>query len=356
MVAARYINRELLTVFAVTTLVLLVVAVGGRFIGYLQDAAAGKYAAEGLIDILLLRLPGFLQLLLPFAFYLALLLTFSRLHAEREMCVLQCGGADPNKLLIWVAAPVAVMVGVTAWLAMKVTPESNAELVEVFAEQRTRNAFEAVNPGQFNLFDHDSRVIYAGSVDDERAALSDVFISEHRAGEPVVTVWAGEGRQYLDERTGSRFLVLRDGRRYLRTSGGRNFRITRFETLSQRLTQDSRPPRRIREDAMATADLWRRGDARAMAELHWRVGMPTFCLVSAFMAIGMARAKPRRGRFVRVVPAVLLLLAYYFALLGNQRALLTGLLPPPVGLWPTHALFYAVAAVFFARAGKPVSA
>ena len=355
MVTARYINRELLAVFAVTTLVLLVVAVGGRFIGYLQDAAAGKYAAEGLIEILRLRMPGFLQLLLPFSFYISLLLTFSRLHAEREMCVLQCAGANPNKLLLWVAAPVAVLVGVTAWLSLKVTPQSNSELLEVFAEQRDRNAFDAVAPGLFNQFDRDSRVVYAESVDDERALLSNVFMSDYRPGEPVVTVWAGEGRQYLDERTGSRFLVLRDGRRYLRTSGGRDFRITQFETLGQRMAKVRRPPRRIEEDALSTGDLWHRGDARALAELHWRVGMPVFCLVGALMAMGVARTKPRRGRFARVVPAVLLLLAYYVALLGNQRVLLSGLLPALVGLWPAHALFSCAGAILFARAGKPVA-
>ncbi len=356
MVAARYINRELLAVFAVTALVLLVVAVGGRFIGYLQDAAAGKYAAEGLIDILRLRMPGFLQLLLPFAFYIALLLTFSRLHAEREICVLQYGGLSPNRLLVWVAAPVAIMVAVTAWLSLRVTPASNAELVVVMSEQRTRNAFEAIAPGVFNVFDRDSRVIYTEAVSEDRAKLTNVFISEYRAGQPVVTVWAGEGRQYLDERTGSRFLVLRDGRRYLRSSGGRDFRITRFQTLSQRLAEDRQPARRVGEDALSTADLWRRGDPRALAELHWRLAMPVFCLVSALLAMGIARAQPRRGRFARMVPAVLLLLAYYFFLLGNQRALLAGLLPPPLGLWPTHVLFYVVGSVFFARTGKPVLA
>ena len=356
MVAARYINRELLLVFAVTALVLLVVAVGGRFIGYLQDAAAGKYAAEGLVDILRLRMPGFLQLLLPFAFYIAVLLTFSRLHADREMAVLQCGGLTPERLLKWIAAPLAVMVGVTGWLSLQITPASNAALAALLTEQRARTAFDAVNPGLFNVFDRDSRVVYAESVSEDRGTLTDVFISDYRAGQPVATVWAREGRQYLDERTGSRFLVLKDGRRYLGNSGAENYRITRFETLSQRIAEDRRPPRRIDEDAVPTFALWERGDAAAMAELHWRAGLPVFCLVSTLLAIGIARARPRQGRFARVVPAVLVLLAYYFLLLANQGALAEGVLPSPAGLWPAHALFYAAGAILFARAGRPVAA
>ena len=356
MVAARYINRELLLVFAVTSLVLLVVAVGGRFIGYLQEAAAGKYAAEGLVGILRLRMPGFLQLLLPFAFYIAVLLTFSRLHADREMAVLQCGGSSPERLLKWIAAPLAAVVGITAWLSLQVTPASNAALAAWMTEQRARTAFEAVSPGLFNVFDRDGRVVYAESVSRDRGTLTGVFISDYRPGQPVATVWAKEGRQYQDERTGSRFLVLKDGRRYLGGSGARNYRVARFDTLSQRIAENGRPPRRIDEDAVSTAALWQRGGAAAMAELHWRVGLPVFCLVGTLMAMGIARAKPRQGRFARVVPGVLMLLAYYFLLLVNLSALAAGVVPSPVGLWPAHALFYVAGAILFVRAGRPVAA
>ena len=355
MVAARYINRELVLVFAVTALVLLVVAVGGRFIGYLQDAAAGKYAAEGLVDILRLRMPGFLQLLLPFAFYIAVLLTFSRLHADREMAVLKSAGAGPGYLLKCMAAPVAVLIGLTAWLSLQVTPANNAALAGFLTEQRARSAFETVNPGLFNVFDRDSRVVYAEAVSKDRRKLTNVFISEYRDKQPIVTVWAGEGRQYVDESTGSRFLVLENGRRYLGNSGSNDYRVTRFQTLSQRLAEERRPGRRIDEDALPTAELWRRADPAAAAELHWRVALPVFCLVSTLIAMGIARAKPRRGRFAQVVPGVLLLLSYYFLMLANQSALAAAVVPLWAGLWPAHLLFLAIGAALFARAGRPVS-
>ena len=138
MVAARYINKELVLVFLVTLLVLLIVAVGGRFIGYLQDAAAGKYAAEGLFTIMRLRIPGFLQLLLPFAFYIAVLLTFGRLYADQEMAVLHTGGASPVRLLRWIALPVVVLASVVAYLTLEVTPTSNALLQLANAVRRER--------------------------------------------------------------------------------------------------------------------------------------------------------------------------------------------------------------------------
>ena len=96
--AARYLNRELVLVLLAVTTVLLTVTIGGRFISYLQDAALGKYAAENIVTILWYRLPSFLQLRLPFGYFLALVLTLGRLHAESEFEVLRGGGLSPRGL------------------------------------------------------------------------------------------------------------------------------------------------------------------------------------------------------------------------------------------------------------------
>ena len=109
-VAFRYVARELVLVFAITFVTLLAVALGGRFIGYLQDAALGRYSADALLTLIALRLPEFVQLTVPFAFFVAVLLTWGRLHAEREFAVLLGGGASPRRMLGWVCA-VALPVG-----------------------------------------------------------------------------------------------------------------------------------------------------------------------------------------------------------------------------------------------------
>ena len=356
MVAARYINKELVLVFLVTLLVLLIVAVGGRFIGYLQDAAAGKYAAEGLFTIMRLRIPGFLQLLLPFAFYIAVLLTFGRLYADQEMAVLHTGGASPVRLLRWIALPVVVLTSVVAYLTLEVTPTSNALLQSFILEQRTRAEFETVTPGVFSLFDRGRRVTYAERISPDRQTLHNVFISEFPPDEPVVTVWAERGNQYVDEQTGSRFLVLEKGHRYHGTIGSKDYRVIEFERLGQRIVVEPARARGLTAENDATLDLIGRGDAKAAAELHWRIGLPIFCVVSVLVAVGIARVKPRQGRFAKVVPGMLLLLGYFFALIGNQNALLEANWPPLLGLWIVHLAFLAIGVGLLVNVGKPVKA
>src|SRR3954468_4202973 len=127
-IAFRYVSRELLAVFVVTALVLFVIALGGRFMGYLQDAALGKHSADALARIMLLRVPEFLQLTMPFSFYVALVLTIARLHADQEMTVLLTSGGAPSTVFAWIAVSALVVACAVATLSTRVTPRANGEL------------------------------------------------------------------------------------------------------------------------------------------------------------------------------------------------------------------------------------
>ncbi|MCZ0942301.1 MAG: LPS export ABC transporter permease LptF [Gammaproteobacteria bacterium] len=355
MVAARHINRELLAVFVATLLVLFAVAVGGRFIGYLQDAAAGKFAAGDLMTIMALRLPGFVQLIAPFAFYIAVLLTVGRLHAEQEMAVLRSSGTGTWRLLAWILPSATLLAAGIGTLSLWITPDRNAALDRFLIQQRAEANFDRLSPGTFNAFGRGQRTLYAETVSDDGQTLGGVFIFEQGERDPLVTVWADQASRHVDQRTGSQFLVLGDGTRHSQERAGDTSRrqVIEFSMLSQKIDTDVAASRRVKPEALTSATLWRRSDAAAAAELHWRIALPTFMLISVLIAIGLAPVKPRQGRFGRVLPGMAALVAYYLALLANQNALLSGHLPAVAGLWPAHALFATIAAAALARSAKP---
>ncbi len=53
---------------------------------------------------------------------------------------------------------------------------------------------------------------------------------------------------------------------------------------------------------------------------------------------------------------MLLLLVYFFALIGNQNALLEANWPPVLGLWIVHLAFLAIGVGLLVNVGKPVKA
>ena len=353
-VASRYINRELIAIFAVTLIMLLLVGVGGRFIGYLQEAAMGKFTGSTVLTIIGLRMPEFVQLIAPFAMYVAIVLTLGRLHAEQEMVVLQGAGTSTAKLLGWISVSLLGVVAIVATLSWLVTPLSQRVLVDFMAEQRAQSEFETVNPGIFHVYDLGRRVTYSEEMSEDRRVLYEVFLSQQLDDGRTVNIWAETGRQQIDPDSGSHFLILNNGRRYEGTPGEADFRIMEFSQLNQRLELSSGRSDRLEVEAMPSLQLG--DDLASRAEWHWRLAQPLFALIGGLLAVGISRVKPRQGRFARVVPGMLLMLLYYLALLVNQNAVVEQQLPHQLGLWLVHGVFLAVAWYFLSRLAKPVVA
>jgi lipopolysaccharide export system permease protein len=76
----RYFAREIfITMFAVAGIV-LVISMGWRFSGYLENAAAGLMSREVLFAVMAYRLPGFLELIIPVSYFLSIMLVHGRMH------------------------------------------------------------------------------------------------------------------------------------------------------------------------------------------------------------------------------------------------------------------------------------
>ncbi len=353
-VVAKYLNRELIAVFVVTLLMLLLVAVGGRLIGYLQEAAMGWFSGATVLTIIGLRMPEFVQLVAPFAGYVAILLTFGRLYAEQEMVVLQGAGVSTVRLLGWVSWSLAFIVALVAILAWTITPMAQRALVDFLSEKRADSEFEVLNAGTFHTYDRGQRVTYSGGMSEDRSKLYDVFLSQRMSDGRTATVWAAQGSHETSAEDGTQYLVLADGERYESGFEGMDMRIMAFGHLRQRLQVSRATYKRLEVEALPTGALG--NGPRDVAEWHWRMGLPLFALISGLLAVGISRVRPRQGRFAKVLPGMLLMLLYYLLLLLGRSALGEGQLPSMVGLWPVHALFGGIAAFLLNRLGRPVSA
>ena len=351
-VAFRYVNRELAAVFAVVFFALLVIALGGRFVGYLQDAALGRYSPDALWLLAGLRLPEFAQLTAPFALILAVLITCGRLHAEGEFSALTSAGASPSRVLAWLAAGVLAVAAAVAGLALVVTPVATRAASELISEQRSTLLLPSIPPGVFHSSDAGRRVTYAEDIDPEGHRLLGVFMSDH-LGQDFATMWAQGGSQYVDAETGSRFLLLERGARYEGTAGDAAFDMVEFERLGRRIepsTGDGSP-------TQARALPLRRLDpanAAHVAELQWRLSLPLLTVVGAFAAFGLARVRQRAGRFARIVPGTVLFAAYFLSCAAARGAVADGTLPAVAGVWPVHAAMLLLALYYIRRSARPL--
>lgn len=355
MIIFRYLTREILLTMAAVAGVLLLVIMGSRFIRYFSDAAEGEIPASILGNLMLFHLPGFLELILPLAFFLGILLAYGQLYLNSEITVLVACGTSPVRLLQVSLVPatlVAVMVGLCSlWL----TPAGALTTERLLEEQRSRLDFTALAPGRFQDFGG-GRTAYTEAYNDDRTRMQEVFISERqrrRDGTPESAVTrATSGYQTVDETTGSRFLVLSDGERYSVEPGRHEAERLEFATYAVRLSLAGDSPELDSPEYATTAALLASDEPRARAQLQWRLSLPVMVFVLTLLAMPLSKVNPRQGRFAKLLPAVFLHVCYLSLLLAALDAIGRGGLPVTLGMWPIHAVFLALGLGLMVRAQR----
>jgi len=118
----RYLTRDILLHTVAVSFVLFLVVFAGRFIRYLAEAAVGSLTGDVLLPIMLFKLPGFLEMILPLGLFMGILLSLGRLYAESEMVVLRACGVGPGKLAVFVMAPALIVAAAVAALSLFIAP------------------------------------------------------------------------------------------------------------------------------------------------------------------------------------------------------------------------------------------
>ncbi|WP_286787452.1 MULTISPECIES: LPS export ABC transporter permease LptF [unclassified Pseudomonas] len=346
MIVFRYLAREVLTTMGAVSAVLLVIIMSGRFIKYLAQAAQGILDPGALMMIMGYRIPGFLELILPLGLFLGILLSYGRLYLESEMTVLSATGMSQQRLLAYTMAPATLIAFVVAWLSLSLTPMGVQRVGEILNQQDALTEFDTLAPGRFQSLRDGSRVTYTEALSNDRTQLSGVFISEKneaKAGSDrgIGVLIADKGHQEIHS-DGSRYLILENGFRYDGTPGQADYRALQYDTYGVLLPKPEVSTDVGAREAIPTRALMSSDDIRQKAELQWRLSIPVLVFIVTLIAVPLSRVNPRQGRFLKLLPAILLYMAYLSLLIAARGSLDKGKLPPAIGLWPVHLLFLAL--------------
>ncbi|MGQ7242105.1 LPS export ABC transporter permease LptF [Salinicola sp. V024] len=353
MIIFRYLTREILITMAAVAGVLLLVIMGNRFIHYFTDVAQGDFPARLLGTLMLYQLPNSIQLLLPLAFFLAIMLTYGQLYLNSEITVLMACGVSPRKLLhvtLWPAGIVAVLVGACSlWL----TPAGLVHNESMLDDQKQNADFSTLTPGRFQELG--DLTVYAESISGDASGMQNLLIAEQEEqanGPPRETLTrAQSGYQANDPETGSRYLVLDNGYRYSVVPGNAASDRLQFETYAIRLAEAATTTQYDDVELLSTPALLASDDLEALGALQWRSSLPLMVLILTLIALPLSRANPRQGRFAKLLPAIFIYISYMSLLLAAQDAISGGRLPVAVGMWPIHGFFLLIGVWLISRGG-----
>lgn len=328
------------------TLIVLVISMGWRFSGYLDQAAEGTLTEDILFLVMAYRLPGFLELILPISFFLSIMLTYGRMHSDSEMVVLESTGMSPRRLMMMTLGLAVVVMLLTAMFSLWLKPAGESKVETLFADQRSLTEFDMLAPGRFQNLRSGRRVTYAEDIESQ-GTMQGVFINEKEDNDPRfdatknVTVKAQSGATLIDS-AGNRFLVLKNGNRVTGRPGGLDFQTIEYEEYGQLIQKEQAKLRSPKRTTIATNVLLDEPTLRNTAEFFWRISIVLSVPLIALMAIPLSKVNSRQGRLSRLVPGMLLCFLYIVGLSAARSAMEKGQVPEWAGLWWVHGIYICI--------------
>lgn len=343
MLLDKYIFKELVKSQIVVLIVLIVIFAGQSVVRLMTQAAVGELPPRLIFLFMLYSLPEFLIFLFPLTLYVAIIITLGRICSDSEMVVMRSVGYSPIRVMfvsLFLAFFSALFVGYTSTI---LTPQAANARYELEQQASNNPEFLPIDSGRFvSLGSYSIYVENVANHGNEEKDISKIFVIEKTdpyGNETATITVAEEGHLVLDE-DGVRWLVLKNGRRYETPKDG-TFRKASFEhfraPVSGNVTEETRE--RHAMERMTTPELLSSDVVRAQVEAQWRLSPIFATMVLGMIAVPLSMVNPRQGRFARLMPAILIYVAYYMFLLSIRNLILTDTVPLYPGMYIVPVMF-----------------
>lgn len=360
----RYIFRELLVPFflglGVFTFILLI----ARILKLVEMVVNRGVPAWEIVKLFSYILPAFLEVTVPMALLLAILVGFGRMSSDSEITAMKACGLSLYQLARPVVVFTLVVWLVSLGLSVWVRPWGNSLLRTGLYEVAKSRASVGLRERVFNT-DFPNLVIYVDEVLPPGNSFKGVMISDLRdAGQPT-TAFAKVGMLVHNEETSTLTLRLLEGQIEQAKSGSSSFNQTDFAlydfnldwaaALGEVRPEDKDPKEMTLQElrrAIAAKDSMGEPSFPEQVEVHRKFSIPFACLVFAAVGVPLGLQSSRSARSRGFSVSLALILAYYILLTMGEKTGARGIVPPLLALWLPNIVFAAVGAYLFAAAAS----
>lgn len=353
MLIFRYLSKEIFITLASLTTILLLIFMSNQLVRYLNRAAAGQIPFMIIMKLMMLELPNLLGLLMPLGFYVALLLAYGRLYAENEMTVLHSCGYSSQQLFkhsFIIASGVAVIVGIIVfWVSPMIAQERN----KLLRSTGFQTIIQTIMPGRFQAIEQGTVVFYVESTNLDHSKAENIFVARRNLKNPQ-QLWeillAEDAFVVNDHENLEDYVVLLKGRQYTGIPGNADYRIAEFSQYKHRLPHSQIM---VKNDlrTIETKNLWPffNSDIKKAAELQWRLSVPLMVFTLTLIALPLSRVNPRRGKYAKLLPAIIIYIIYANFMFIMRDWLAEGKLPIWFGMGGLHLIMIIFALLLIWR-------
>lgn len=286
---------------------------------------------------IVLQLPGFMYLILPFAALFGILLGIGRLAGDNEITAMRTHGISLKRIAIAAFAGGTLLTLLAFFINEAVAPRSYRKAQELFRQIAYHSSQPIIQPYQFIRTEDGRHVLFVESVDSASGAMRNIELFTIGAGFWPESLTARSGRQENGR------IVLEDGIQTEYGPDGLVIKQQHFKTLefplgdTNLLYSGAQSPfemnsrdlsKQIRMMKLGGADV-----TQLEMTLNQKFAMPVACLVGVLVALPLSIRFGRRGRGVAAMLAVVVLFVYYLIMAATNALGKNGAIPPALAAW-----------------------
>jgi lipopolysaccharide export system permease protein len=337
----RYLLKEVAETWLAVTGVLLVILLSNQLARVLSQAAANDFPRSVVLSLIGLTSAGYLGLIIPIGFFLAIMLALGRMYHESEMAAMQSCGVGPKGLYRPIAYLGVAIAAILVWLSFWGIPAAAARAQQIRTEALQDAQFGLLEPGRFRTFGGGSVVFYAERIDDNGILHNvNVFVDRREDAESngELEIWVATRAEQRGAGQADQMFVLYDGEHYKGVPGQGEWQITQFAEGGYPIRLGELGGRAGKAGMKPTSELLQSSEPRDRAELQRRISTPMMALILMLAAVPLARVRPRQGRFGRIGIAILFYFVYSLLLDAARTWVEERKVPEAVGLWWVHLI------------------
>ena len=341
---ARYIRRNLVTLFFAIFFIIGLFVFGNRIVLTAQESFEQGIPFQELIPLISFNMIRDVTLIITLSFFLAIILSISQLYKNSEAIVMNSMGLSDKHFVVFIQPTVLLTFILITFLTIYAVPWAKQQKNIVEEETKNASEFSFITKGEFEEFQQGDIVFYASeskTLDTlGEQDFEEIFIYSTNEEKPMIVI-ASEARKYIDPRTNSTYLRLKDGIRYQGIPSDENISILSFELydleiISGELQKSLAIYTKI--EGKSTFDLIKEGGSYANAELQWRLSQPITVLILSFFGIFLGKTSPRGGKGVNLLIGIIVFMLYNNGLLVAKRAIELGQINLLTGFLGVHLL------------------
>ena len=328
-ILSKSLNVEVLKSTLGIFLIFFFLVVGSRFVGYFEQASQGMLEPNLIYKIIILRFPDFITLLIPLSFFLGVVITISRLYADREIYGYLSGGLSQNDLIKYLIPQSAIFFLITLSLSLFIAPYTKELSKELISIDTIDEQIESIKPKNIFPFMESDGFIYAQDKNGSTLENAVIFLEDEDLSSIVLadklSIKSSNTTVQLDFKDGSIYQNIFDSSPHI---------ISEFGELKIPLKKS-----RNQLSGLSLSKLFDYSSQSSKSAMQWNVSIPLTIFTLLILGVHFAKVEPRQGRLSVLLPAVFIYILYLSLLILARESFEENSVNTYNYIWYVHSIF-----------------